>query len=240
MVNSASHRALAIVPAWNEQDSVGATVTEILADNPGLEVLVVDDGSTDKTAAAAEAAGATVLYLPFNLGVGGAMRAGYQYAHRYDFAQAIQVDADGQHDPLEISRVLAGLDQADICIGARFAGEGAYVVHGPRHWAMVLLAAIVSHLAHAHLTDITSGFRAANQAAIAQYCRHYPAEYLGDTVDSLIMAVRSGYSVTQVPVHMRIRRAGKPSHNPWQAAFYFGRSVFALLIALTRRVKDVD
>jgi len=234
------HTALAIVPAWNEQDSVGETVAEIIASNPTLHVLVVDDGSTDNTAAAAKAAGATVLILPFNLGVGGAMRAGYQYAHRYDYDQAIQVDADGQHDPAEIGLILAGLENADICIGARFAGEGDYVVHGPRRWAMALLAAIVSHLAHAKLTDITSGFRAANKAAIAQYCRHYPAEYLGDTVDALIMAVRSGYSVTQVPVHMRTRRAGKPSHNPIKAAGYFVRSMFALLIALTRRAKDAD
>lgn len=234
---------LAIVPAWNEQESVGITVAEILATNPGIDVLVVDDGSVDQTASEAEAVGATVLRLPFNTGVGGAMRAGYQYAHRYGYAQAIQVDADGQHDPQEIGLILAGLDQADICIGARFAGAGNYEVRGPRRWAMALLAAIVSHLAHTKLTDITSGFRAANRRAIAQYCHHFPTEYLGDTVDSLVVAVRSGYTVTQVPIHMRERRAGKPSNNPAKAAVYLLRAMFALLIALTRRPvgeKDVD
>ncbi|MCL2736636.1 MAG: glycosyltransferase family 2 protein [Propionibacteriaceae bacterium] len=227
-------KQLIIVPAWNEVDAIGATLTEIRSTVPQLDVLVVDDGSTDRTADVAEESGAVVLRLPFNLGVGGAMRAGYEYAKRHGYDQAIQVDADGQHDPGDILAVLAGLDHADICIGARFADKGTYVVKGPRKWAMRLLASIVSRVGHARLTDITSGFRAGNSRAIAQYCRHYPAEYLGDTVDSLIGAIRAGLSVTQIPVVMRTRQAGTPSHNPWKSAVYLVRSMVALLIALTR------
>ena len=200
-----------------------------------MDILVVDDGSTDSTAQIAAAAGVIVLQLPFNLGVGGAMRAGYEYAKRSGYDRAIQVDADGQHDPADIGRVMSGLDKADISIGARFADKGDYTVRGPRKWAMSLLAAIVSRVAHTKLTDITSGFRAADRRAIEQYCRHYPAEYLGDTVDSLVGAIRSGLTVTQVAVSMRTRRAGVPSHNPFKSSIYLLRSMVALGIALTRR-----
>lgn len=231
----AGGRCLVIMPAWNEQEAIGPTLDEIRAAHPDVDVLVVDDGSRDRTAAVAEAHGARVLRLPFNLGVGGAMRAGYKFAQRFGYDSAIQVDADGQHDPRDITVVLEGLDRADISIGARFAERGTYQARGPRRWAMVLLARTISRIAHTRLTDVTSGFRAANRQAIAQYCEHYPAEYLGDTIDSLVVAVRSGLTVTQVPVEMRPRQAGTPSNNPWKAGIYLVRSVFALFIAMTRR-----
>jgi glycosyltransferase involved in cell wall biosynthesis len=230
-----SPRVLVIMPAWNEGDVVGSTVREVLDTNARYDVLVVNDGSTDSTAEQAAAAGATVLNLPFNLGVGGAMRAGFKYARRLGYVQVIQVDSDGQHDPRNIDEVLAGLKHADISIGARFADRGAYKVTGPRKWAMQLLAKVISSLAKTRLTDVTSGFRAANERAVAQYLDHYPAEYLGDTIDSLVVAIRSGCTVTQVPVEMRARQGGKPSHNPLKAAIYLGRSVFALFFALTRK-----
>ena len=141
----------------------------------------------------------------------------------------------GKHDPRDIERVLRGLDDADISIGARFAERGEYQVSGPRKWAMQFLAGVISALAKTRLTDVTSGFRAANTRAIAQYLDHYPAEYLGDTIDSLVVAIKSGCRVVQVPVEMRVRQGGTPSHNPTKAAIYLGRSVFALLFALTRR-----
>lgn len=233
-MTSATDPVLIIVPAWNESANVGNTVREILAADAGYHVAVVDDGSTDDTAAVARAAGAVVLALPYNLGVGGAMRTGFAYAQRKGYTRAIQVDADGQHDPADIGRVLAGLQHADISIGARFAEVGDYTVRGPRRWAMVVLAKVVSRIAGTRLTDVTSGFRAANARAIAQYVSYYPAEYLGDTLDSLVASVHAGLVVTQVPVAMRPRVHGQPSQSPFGAAIYLGRSVFALTLALMR------
>lgn len=223
------------MPAWNENEVIAATVAEVRQALPWIDLLVVDDGSTDGTAHFAEEAGATVLRLPYNLGVGGAMRAGFKYAWRRGYERAIQVDADGQHNPADVERVLAGLEHADISIGARFAGEGDYQARGPRRWAMRLLATTLSRVARTPLTDVTSGFRAANRRAIWQYTKHFPAEYLGDTIDSLMTAIRSGLVVTQVPVAMRPRQGGVPSKNPWKSTVYLARAAFALVIAATRR-----
>lgn len=227
-------RVLVLVPAWNEESNVGVTVREVRAASDTYDVVVIDDGSSDDTASAAAAAGAIVLPLPFNLGVGGAMKTGFTYALRNGYDRAIQVDADGQHNPEDIAKVLAGLENADISIGARFAEVGDYSAKGPRRWAMVFLASVVSRVARTRLTDVTSGFRAANEKAIAQYVRYYPAEYLGDTIDSLVAALHSGLTVTQVPVAMRPRMAGRPSQGAIGSTIYLFRSVFALGLAIAR------
>ncbi|MGF9754111.1 glycosyltransferase family 2 protein [Microvirga sp. 0TCS3.31] len=228
-------RVLIIVPAWNEQDAIGGTIAEIRKCVPHADLLVIDDGSHDQTARRAEAAGATVCPLPFNLGVGGAMRTGYRYALRHGYDAAVQIDADGQHDPRYLARLLDQLDTADVVIGARFATpDDPYKVRGPRRWAMVLLARVLSRLAHTRLTDVTSGFRVSNRRAISVFATHYPAEYLGDTVESLVIAARAGCTITQVPVTMRARVAGRASHSPVKAAIYLCRAMVALVLALVR------
>lgn len=235
-MSETADRVLVIVPAWNEAKNVSHTISDILRADSSYDVVVIDDGSTDDTADVARHAGARVVALPFNLGVGGAMKTGFTFAQRKGYRRAIQVDADGQHNPSDIAVVLAGLETADISIGARFADVGDYAVRGPRRWAMVVLASVVSRVAHVRLTDVTSGFRAANDRAIDQYVRYYPAEYLGDTLDSLVEAIHSGLTVTQVPVAMRPRLYGKPSQHPLSATAYLFRSVFALALALARGV----
>lgn len=234
MVNSNTSGVLIIMPAWNEAEAIGDTVREVRR-TVSHDVLVVDDGSKDDTARVAHEAGATVLKLPFNLGVGGAMRTGFKYAIRNGYRAAVQVDSDGQHDPLDIDRVIAGLETADISIGARFAGRGSYNVKGPRRWAMAVLAKVISRVARTELTDVTSGFRAANERALHQYIDHFPAEYLGDTIDSLVVAIKSGCKVTQVPVEMKVRQAGTPSTGPLKSAIYLARSGLVLCFALARR-----
>ncbi|MPZ83031.1 MAG: glycosyltransferase [Actinophytocola sp.] len=229
-------RPLIVVPAWNEEQAVGDTVREIRAATPDLPVLVVSDGSTDRTAPVARAAGALVLELPFNLGVGGAMRAGFRYAVRHGHDAAIQVDADGQHDPTEVPALIAKLADADIVIGARFSDDtDDYKVKGPRKWAMVVLSKVLSRIAKTRLTDATSGFKATGGRALPMFAEHYPAEYLGDSVESLVIALRAGCVVAQVPARMRPRRGGTPSHRPVKSMIYLFRAGFALLLALIRR-----
>ncbi|WP_327036175.1 glycosyltransferase family 2 protein [Micromonospora ureilytica] len=233
MVNG--KRTLIIIPALNESGSIADVVGEVRGELPGVDVLVVDDGSTDRTAAVAAAAGAKVAKLPYNLGVGGAMRLGYRYARDHGYEVAIQIDADGQHDPRYVPKLVDLLDDNDLVIGARFAGEGDYMVRGPRRWAMVMLSAVLSRVAHTKLTDTTSGFRAANRRVIEMFATWYPAEYLGDTVETLVHTARRGYRIRQVPVAMRKRMAGTPSHSPARAMIYLGRAFAVLTLALIRR-----
>lgn len=234
---------LIIIPAWNEEETLPAVIAEVHAAVPGADVLVVSDGSTDRTAAIARAAGADVLDLPLNLGVGGAMRAGYKLAYRRGYSFSVQLDADGQHDPKAVATLLTTMadESADVVIGARFAGVGAYTVRGPRKWSMKLLSTVLSRVARTPLTDTTSGFKACNARAIALFAADYPAEYLGDTVESLVIASRAGLRIRQVGVEMRERAGGRPSHSPIKAAVFLVRAVLALVIALSRpRARALD
>ncbi|MGW0433486.1 glycosyltransferase family 2 protein [Micromonospora sp. NPDC003197] len=233
MINN--KRVLIVIPALNEAGSIGDVVREVRGELPTVDVLVVDDGSTDRTSQVAASAGAVVAKLPFNLGVGGAMRLGYRYAREHDYDVAIQVDADGQHDPRYIPKLVDALDTADLVIGARFAGEGDYRVRGPRRWAMIMLSGVISRVAGTRLTDTTSGFRAANRKLIDMFATWYPVEYLGDTVETLVHTARRGHQVRQVPVAMRKRMAGNPSQSPAKAMIYLGRAFAVLLLALVRR-----
>lgn len=228
-------RILIVVPAWNESGAIGETIRELRGELPHVDVLVVDDGSTDDTAARARAAGALVARLPYNLGVGGAMRLGYRYGRDHGYDVVIQLDADGQHDPRYVPKLVDQLADADLVIGARFAGEGDYRVRGPRRWAMRLLSRVLSRLARTRLTDTTSGFRAANRATVELFATWYPVEYLGDTVETLVYAARRGTRIRQVPVAMRPRAAGIPSHSPVKAMVYLGRAAAILILSLIRR-----
>ncbi len=234
MERSSVGRVLVVVPAWNEREALPELLAELHDVVPDLDVLVVDDGSRDGTADVVRTSGrAQVLVLPFNVGVGGAMRAGFRYARNHDYATVVQVDADGQHDPRDIAGLLALIDDGhDVAIGARFAGVGDYTVRGPRWWAMRVLARSVSRLAKVPLTDVTSGFRASGPAAVHLFATEYPPEYLGDTVESLVLAGRSGLRLGQVPVAMRARRGGQPSQSAVRATVYLARALLVLALAV--------
>ncbi|GAB3585230.1 glycosyltransferase family 2 protein [Leifsonia lichenia] len=227
-------QTLIVMPAFNEEASVADVVTEVYAKLPGVTCLVVDDGSTDETARIAKEAGALVASMPFNMGVGGAMRLGFQFARDNDFSVAVQIDADGQHDPGNVPSLLAALGDADLVIGARFSGQGDYEVRGPRRWAMNVLSTVLSRVVNTRLNDTTSGFKANGPRAIDLFAHSFPAEYLGDTVEALVIAARGGLRVAQVPTSMRPRAGGQPSHNPIKAAVYLARAFIALVVALMR------
>jgi glycosyltransferase involved in cell wall biosynthesis len=232
-------RVLIVLPAFNEEESVGDVIREIRSTLPGITCLVVDDGSNDSTSRIAQEAGAAVLRLPFNLGVGGAMRLGFRYAVEQGYDVVIQIDADGQHDPAAVPELLAQLDSADVVIGARFAGVGDYQAHGVRRFAMRIIASVLSRTARTTLTDTTSGFKASGPRAVTLFADNYPAEYLGDTIEALVIAARAGCRITQVPVAMRARTGGRPSHNPFKAAVYLLRAFVALGFAYLRPAPHV-
>jgi glycosyltransferase involved in cell wall biosynthesis len=235
-----SRKTLVAIPAWNEEGSIAEVIGLIQLHEPDADILVVNDGSTDSTALVATNAGAIVVSLPFNVGVGGAMRTAFLFAQRGDYQCVVQVDADGQHEPAELNALIAGLDEFDIVVGTRFHPNSTYHVRGPRRWAMKLLSRTLSRMAKTPISDPTSGFRSAGPRAIQLFSGNYPAEYLGDTVGSLAIAIRTGLKIEEVPVTMYFREYGRPSKNALWSTLYLGRASLALVVQLLRRTRKSD
>jgi len=229
-----ANKTLVAIPAWNEQESIADVIAKVGEHRPDADILVVNDGSSDATAEVARAAGATVVSLPFNVGVGGAMRTAFLYAQRGGYQAMVQVDADGQHDPADLDRVLNSLADADVVVGTRFHPDSTYDIGGPRRWAMVLLSKSLSRMNKGTISDPTSGFRSAGPKAIALFAVDYPADYLGDTVGSLAIAIRNGLVIKETPVTMYFRQAGRPSKNAIWSALYLGRATLAIIATATR------
>ena len=233
-VRDSELRRMAIVPAFNEAVAIERVIAEIRAADPGLDVVVVDDGSKDATAAIAERAGATVLRLPFNLGIGGAMQTGYLYALENRFAIAVQVDGDGQHDPREIAKLLEPIlaDRADFVVGTRWAGEGQYTASFARRVGIEMFARIVSLIVRRRVTDTTSGFRAVNRKGIRLFAIDYPADY--PEVETTALVHRQGMRIAEVPVRMRDRAGGSSSITVIRSVYYIVKVTLALFIGLFR------
>ena len=228
-------RCLAIVPAYNEEATIGEVVFELRDYAPSFEVLVVDDGSSDETAGCAEEAGATVLRLPLNLGIGGAVQAGYIYALERGFDIAVQVDGDGQHDARELGRLLEPLlaGRADLAIGTRFAGARAYRPPFARKLGIGLFAGLVSLRVRQRMTDTTSGFRAVNHRGIRLFAVDYPHDY--PEVEAVVTAARGNLRVCEVPVLMRPRIAGQSSITTFRSFYYVVKVLLALFVGLFPR-----
>jgi glycosyltransferase involved in cell wall biosynthesis len=230
-------RTLIVIPAYNEEQSLPGVLKELAEQTPEYDVLVVSDGSEDRTAELARAAGAHVAELPFNLGIGGALRTGFTYAVRNDYDQAVQFDADGQHDPLAVAKLLVPLaDGADMVIGSRFAEGGAvtYDVSGLRRRAMKLLQRLVRRLVGRDFTDTSSGFRAFSRPMLEYFAVTYPVEYM-DSVEALVLACNAGFKVDEVPVNMRGRTGGAPSNRRLRLVYYYVRLLVVLVVSTTSR-----
>ena len=227
-------RCLAIVPAFNERDAIGAVVAD-LQSSAHVDVLVVDDGSGDGTAAAAVSAGARVVTLPFNLGIGAAVQTGYVAAQNGGYDVAIQVDGDGQHPAGEIPALIEALvaSGADVVIGSRFLGSGAFRSTRARRAGIGLFARVVSAAVGVPLTDTTSGFRAAGPRAIALYAAAYPHDY--PEVEALVIGHRAGLRIIEAPVAMRERQGGQTSITPIRSAYYMVKVLLAIAMQLMRR-----
>jgi glycosyltransferase involved in cell wall biosynthesis len=219
------------VPAYNEERALPSTLAELVGVVDDLDVdlnvdiVVVDDGSRDATAEVARASGVVTLQLPFNTGVGGAVRTGLRFAEQQRYARAVVIDADGQHDPRSIPALLARLDAgADLVIGSRFLErDSAYHAGWLRRAAMRFLAALVRHITGQRFSDVTSGCRAFSTAAIHVLAREYPSEYLADTVEVLLIADCAGLTLDEVAVNMRPRTGGVSSSRRLASTFNYLR-----------------
>jgi glycosyltransferase involved in cell wall biosynthesis len=224
---------LVIVPAFNEEKVIGKTLDALLLEIRSNEILVVSDGSTDKTSQIVLDKGINLLELPFNLGVGVAMRSGFIFAKERNFTKVIQFDADLQHQTKYITEIISALDTSDVVIGSRFVEDSGYKVSIGRRFAMRLLNKSISTHIGKNFTDVTSGFRGANKKAIDVFADFYPSEYLADTVESLIIAHDEGLKISEIAVSMLERQGGMPSQNIFRSSLYLFRSILVIIATLT-------
>ena len=224
-------KTLIAMPAFNEEESIGAVIAGLAGHHPLEHVVVVDDGSRDATSQIARDAGVRVIRHAVNLGVGAAMGTAFKYAARNGYEAVVQLDADGQHRPEFLEDLLAGTGNSDIVIGSRFAGGGNFQSTWARRNVQRVIAWVVSLYARTRLTDATSGFRVSGPRAIALFSEHYPVEFLGDTVESIVLASRQGLTVSEVPVIMNERAGGLPSQSILRATLYTGRILLILVLA---------
>ena len=232
-------KAIVVIPAFNEEQSLKSLLPELAREVPGVDVLVVSDGSTDATAAVARAHGATVLNLPVNLGVGGAVQAGCTYAleHGYDFL--VRIDGDGQHPPAEIPRILAELrkDDADVVTASRFLGHSERVSSRFRSAGIALLARFLSAICRTAVTDPTSGFQGVNRLAMKLFSRSYPFDY--PEPEELALLSRLGFRFREVGATFRPRLAGTSTIHGL-GTLYFAFKVFLALCVGRTRSLDSD
>jgi glycosyltransferase involved in cell wall biosynthesis len=228
-------RTLLVVPAYNEEASLPATLAELAREAPGLDVVVVDDGSRDRTARVARAAGVPVLVLPVNLGVGGALQTGFRYALERSYDAGVQFDADGQHDPRDLPGLLAPLAEgrADLVIGSRFiAGRGGYRPPRLRGAGMALFSGLTSLAVGRRLTDTTSGLRAYGRRVMRLCLEYFPQDF--PDAPLLIWLARRGVRWVEVPATMRARRGGASFYTFAKSAYYPYKTLLASLIAMLR------
>jgi glycosyltransferase involved in cell wall biosynthesis len=235
-------RHLAIVPAYNESAAIAATIRDIKAHAAQFDVLVIDDGSTDGTKDAAHEAGATVIRHPFNLGIGGAVQSGYQYALEHDYDVAVQIDGDGQHDARHIPELLGRLMRADINMvtGSRFLerSNGGHRSSMPRRLGIRLFSGLLSLVVGRHVTDPTSGFRMVGRRGIELFARDYPHDY--PEVEAVLLLHFHQLAGAEVPVRMRPRTTGVSSINPTRSAYYMIKVLLAIFVGLLRARPHVE
>ncbi len=228
-------RTLIIIPAFNEEASINGVIEDLRANFPEGDILVVDDGSRDRTAEVAGAAGVKVARLPFNLGIGGAVQTGYRYARRNGHDIAVQFDGDGQHLASEIGAIIGPLadGHADLVVGSRFRDRGDYQPSRARRVGIWIFSGVLSAIIGKPLTDTTSGFRAANRRAIEFFSRGYPEDY--PEVESLVLLHRAGMRIEEASVRMRDRTGGRSSITPLRSAYYMVKVLLAVFIDLLKK-----
>ncbi len=229
-------RLLVVMPAHDEEASIGSTLERVRVALPEADVVVVDDFSRDRTAAIATDHGAHVVRLPWNLGYGGAVQTGFKYAVEKGYDVVVQMDADGQHDPASaralLAPVLAG--EADVALGSRFLGVARYHIPPLRRLGMKVFGTIVTFVTRQSFSDPTSGFQALDRRALEFFARdNYPSDF--PDADTLILLALAGFRVREVPVTMEARVAGTSMHSNLKAVYYVAKMTLAIFMVLLRR-----
>ena len=228
-------RTLVMIPALNEEDSIAHVIGQIHEHVPWADIVVINDGSTDRTGPIAESCGAVVLRMPYNVGIGSAVQTAFVYAARNGYEVAVQNDGDGQHNPAEIPLLIQSLQDsgADLMIGSRYLEDRGYITPWQRKIGIVILAKVVSLVTRWRITDPTSGFRASNRRTIELCARVYPYDY--PEPEAIVLLHKAGFQVREIPVTMNARYGGLSSITPLRSAYYMIKVILAILVDLIRK-----
>jgi len=230
------NKILIIVPAYNEARAVGNVIDKIQRCLPHADVLVVNDGSSDSTSATSQQAGAMVLDLPYNMGIGAAMQTGYKFAHRMGYDIAVQCDGDGQHHPSQIKTLVEALinSDADMVLGSRYLSSRKFKSSVPRRLGMLVFSNVLSLIAGQKLTDTTSGFRVVNKEVIESFSLYYPDDY--PEPEALVILHKEGFTIKEMPVSMSSRRNGSSSITAWKSTYYAFKVLLAIFVDLFKEI----
>lgn len=234
MAESQFPKTLVIIPALNEAESIAQVVAQVRQHAPWADVCVINDGSSDATGRIAEAAGAIVLHLPYNVGIGAAVQTGFIYAARYGYEVVVRNDGDGQHGPEDIRLIVCTLceKRMDMVIGSRYLEDRGYVTPLPRRMGIAILARLISFIVGQPITDPTSGFSAFNRRTIELCASLYPHDY--PEPEAVVMLHRAGLRICEMPVTMLPRQGGQSSITPARSFYYMVKVILAILVGLLR------
>ncbi|MNJ35060.1 glycosyltransferase family 2 protein [Paenibacillus bouchesdurhonensis] len=225
-------KTLIIIPAYNEEGSIASVIADIRTHVPEADIVVINDGSTDRTEMVAAASCARVLTMPYNVGIGGGMQTGYMYAKMHGYDVAVQMDADGQHPAEELPKLIDQTACYDLVIGSRYLKSTSYRSSYMRRIGMIFFSKLVTLLTRQRFTDTTSGFRAAGRKVIDLYAAYYPIDY--PEVESLVYLKRHGCQITEVSTEMRRRKAGRSSITPARSVYYMIKVTLSVIMSAMR------
>jgi len=236
-MKQADRGILIIIPAYNEEDTVADVISQIIAEQPAIDILVVNDGSSDRTSRVVKEAGVRLIEHTFNMGVGAAVQTGFKYAVRHGYSVAVQVDGDGQHLASELHKIIEPVlsGKADVVVGSRFMGHGDYKASVVRGVGIGFFASVVSMIIGRPITDPSSGFRATGRQAMWFLSDIYPEDY--PEVEALVLLHKKGFTIDEVPVTMAPRKGGKSSITTSRGIYYMVKVFLAILVDLLKDIK---
>lgn len=232
---------LVIIPAYNEERNIQSVINELLTIYQGIDILVVNDGSSDKTEEIVKRTGVKIVNHPFNLGYGGALQSGFKYAVAAQYKYIIQFDADGQHSPHDIKSIVGRLKEGyDIVIGSRFLNNESASIGIFKRMAIQMFRYIIKKSTKTKITDPSSGLQGLSRRTFAYYSKlgHYPSDY--PDADILIHMLISGYKVCEVPANIRDRNHGESMHAGIKPIYYIIKMLVSIIVVLLRGKTSIE